>query len=97
MHKRSLALVVQLSALQLITDVCVCESFVCSFNITGNSTYPAPVSISKASISCQPGPDSDPAAKLQVAIDDSLVPFSLSFSGERVLRFLLSIRFGCDA
>ncbi len=84
MQKRISALVLHLSALQLIVDVALCESFVCSFNITGNSTYPYPVSISEATISCQAGADSNPTAKLPVAIDAALIPFSTSFSGKHL-------------
>jgi len=97
MQKRILALILHLSALQLIVDVALCESFVCSFNITGNSTYPKPVSISEATFSCQAGTDSDPTAKLPVAVDAALLPFSTSFSGKHFVSYLMPSMLGYDA
>ena len=97
MHKSIIALMLYLSALQLIVAVALCESFVCSFNITGNSVYPKTLSSSAATFSCQAGTDSDPTAKLPVTVDAALLPFSTSFSGKHFVSYLMPSMLGYDA
>ena len=89
MHKSIIALMLYLSALQLIVDVALCESFVCSFNITGNSVYPKTLSISAATFSCQAGTGSNLTASLPVANNAALLPFSTSFSGKHLVCYLM--------
>ncbi len=62
------------------------DAFSCNFSIVGNSSYPSNLTFAEVSIGCTPVPPTDISSKLNLFVDQSLMPYSAAFSGAEHIR-----------